>query len=60
MKLIKYLHHVLTIKNVLDDGTHTLSYFHKYSVASCNNQKDYYNCFCEIIKNYGYYCDYYY
>ena len=37
MKLVKYLHHVLTIKNVLDDGTHTLSYFHKDSVASCNN-----------------------
>ena len=25
---------------VLDDGIYTLSYFHKNSVTSCNNQKD--------------------
>ena len=37
MKLIKYLYHVLTIKDVLDDGVYTLSYFHKNSVKSCNN-----------------------
>ena len=37
MKLIKYLYHVLTIKDVLDDGIYTLSYFHKNSVKSCNN-----------------------
>ena len=40
MKLIKYLYHVLTIKDVLDDGIHTLSYFHKNSVKSCNNLKN--------------------
>ena len=29
MKLIKYLYHVLMKKTVLDDGIHTLAYFHK-------------------------------
>ena len=37
MKLIKYLYHVLTITDMLDDGIHNLSYFHKNSVKSCNN-----------------------
>ena len=39
MKLIKYLYHDLTTKDkwVLDDGIHTLNYFHKNSVQSCNN-----------------------
>ena len=27
MKLTKYLCHVLTIKDVLDDGVHTLAFF---------------------------------
>ena len=31
MKLIKYLYHVLMIKDVLDDEIHTLAYFHKDS-----------------------------
>ena len=35
MKLIKYLYHVLTME--LDDGIHTLSYFHKNSAKICNN-----------------------
>ena len=34
MKLIKYLYHVLMIKIVLDDGVHTLAYFHK----DCNKK----------------------
>ena len=32
MKLTKYLYHVLMIKDLLDDGVHTLAYFHK----NCN------------------------
>ena len=40
MKLIKYLYHVLTTKDMLDDANHTLSYFHKKSVKSCNNEKN--------------------
>ena len=39
MKLTKHLYHVLKIKVVLDDGIHTLSYFHKISAKSCNNKK---------------------
>ena len=31
MKLIKYLYHVLMIKDVLDDEIHTLAYFRKDS-----------------------------
>ena len=27
----------LTIKDVLEDGIYTFSYFHKYSVTTCNN-----------------------
>ena len=37
MKLIKYLYPVLTIKDALDDGIYTLSYFHKISAKSCHN-----------------------
>ena len=37
MKLTKYLCHVLTIKDMLDDGIYTLSYFHKNSVTSYDN-----------------------
>ena len=40
MKLIKYLYHVLTIKDMLDDGIYTLSYFHKNSAKSYNNLKN--------------------
>ena len=41
MKLIKYLYHVFDDKRyALDDGIHTLSYFHKNSVKSCNNWKN--------------------
>ena len=40
MKLTKYLCHVLTIKDVLGDGIHTLAYFHKDSVTSCNKKKE--------------------
>ena len=41
MKLTKYLCHVLTIKDVLDDEIHTLAYFHKDTVTSCKEiQKD--------------------
>ena len=39
---------------VLDDGIHTLSYFHKNSVTSCKNQKDYYYHYY-----YYYYCYYF-
>ena len=39
MKLTKYLCHVLTINDVLDDGTDTLAYFHKHSVTSCKEIK---------------------
>ena len=35
MKLTKYLCHVLTIKDVLDDGIRTLAYFYKDSATSC-------------------------
>ena len=43
MKLTKYLCHVLTTKGyVLDDGIHSLAYFHKDSVTSCKEiEKDY-------------------
>ena len=37
MKLTKYIYHVLTIKDMLDDGIYNLSYFHKNSVTGCNN-----------------------
>ena len=37
MKLIKYLYHVLTTKDMLDDGIYTLNYFHKSSAKSCDN-----------------------
>ena len=42
MKLTKYFCHVLTIKRyVLDDGIHTLAYFHRDSVTSCKEiEKD--------------------
>ena len=36
MKSIKYHYHVLMIKDLLDDGIHTLAYFHK----DYNNKKD--------------------
>ena len=39
MKLTKYLCHVLTIKDVLDDGIRTLAYFHIDSLASCKEIK---------------------
>ena len=39
MKLMKYLCHVLTIKDVLDDGIYTLAYFHKDSATSCKEIK---------------------
>ena len=35
MKLTKYLCHVLTIKDVLDDVIRTLAYFHKDGVTGC-------------------------
>ena len=31
----KYHYHVLMIRDMLDDGIHTLAYFHK----DCNNRK---------------------
>ena len=37
MKLTKYLYHILMIKDMLDDGIYTLSYFYENSVTSCNN-----------------------
>ena len=41
MKLTKYPCHVLTIKDVLDDGIYTLAYFHKDSVTNCKEiEKD--------------------
>ena len=41
MKLPKYLCHVLTIKDALDDGIDMMAYFHKNSVTSCKEiQKD--------------------
>ena len=41
MKLAKYLCHVLTIKDVLDDRIRTLAYFHKNSATSCKEiEKD--------------------
>ena len=43
MKLAKYFCHVLTIKDVLDDGIYTLAYFHKDSVTSCKEIKKYYD-----------------
>ena len=40
MKLAKYFCHVLTIKRyVLDDGIHTLAYFHRDSVTNCRDSK---------------------
>ena len=36
MKLTKYHYHVSMIKDMLDDGIHTLAYFHKDS----DNQKE--------------------
>ena len=39
MKLTKYLCHVLTIKDVLDDAIYSLAYFHKNSVTSCKEIK---------------------
>ena len=35
----KWLSHVLTIKDVLDDGIYILVYFHKDSVTSCKKIK---------------------
>ena len=35
----KWLCHVLTIKDVLDDGIHILVYFHKDSVTICKKIK---------------------
>ena len=35
----KWLCHVLTIKDVLDDGIYILVYFHKDSVTSCKKIK---------------------
>ena len=41
MKLTKYLCHVLTIKDTLNDGICTLAYFHKDCVTSCKEiEKD--------------------
>ena len=34
MKLTKYLCHVLTIKDMLNDGIYTLRFFHKNSVTN--------------------------
>ena len=34
--MTKYLYHVLMIKDLLDDGVHTLAYFHE----DCNKKKD--------------------
>ena len=39
MKLTKYRCQVLTIKDVLDDKTCTLTYFHKDIVTSCKEIK---------------------
>ena len=36
MKLIKYLYHVLMIKDMLDDSVNTLAFFHK----NCNKKSD--------------------
>ena len=53
MKLIKYLYHVFDDKRyALDDGIHTLSYFHKNSVKSCNNLWLFYWWLLMIIDNY--------
>ena len=39
MKLIKYLYHVLMIKD-LDNGVHTVAYFHKdCNKKDCNYKK---------------------
>ena len=40
MKLAKYLCHVLTIKDVLDDGIYALAYFHKNSATTCKEIKE--------------------
>ena len=40
MKLIKYLYHVLMIKDVLDDGVNTLAYFHKDCNKKCDKIND--------------------
>ena len=39
MKFTKYLCHVLTIKDMLDDGIRALAYFHKDSVTRCRDSK---------------------
>ena len=39
MKLTKYICHVQTIKDVLDDGIHTLAYFHKDGFTGCKEIK---------------------
>ena len=52
MRLTKYLCHVLTIKDVLDDAISMLAYFHKNSVTSCKEiKKDCDKKDCDIEKN---------
>ena len=40
MKLIKYHYHVLMIRFVLDDGVHTLAYFHKDCNRKCDKNEN--------------------